>query len=452
LGKSKLRAKGHLVAGLLAVGLFVGGCLCLASASHRNTGWKSQTYADHARLFSQDPQDISNRLYRQVHVRKAKNGKEYGLDELDPLLWSQTKYLLTGPSHTQLLGLLDEFTRIPPEQQLADPLKKAILARELWAVFDWAAPLPNHDYNWTQDRSRRQLASRLARAIRQLALTQTEIAALPRTYQRAIEDKEFPAKYDPADPNRPFLPPDLFDPGGTWVCIGINGQDRIAPTHELTFSRSAFFVFMRLPGGRQATLDYLKQIAHFDGALKLPGGVEFALARQLILPDVQRNLVLTPIIESIQIRHYREPAVKDSPSHSQAQDPTGRFQSVYEFKLDRGALFSARSSGLRAVDSNEEGFILFMSHGFDLFESFKPVEKFTPVLSFCPICHSSSVLQSVMSFHPHFDPVSNRLVEAGLVDTTPAEESRKVIAWKQTQDDWKLLLQLWQLGPESSTR
>jgi len=441
-----------LVAGLLAVGLFVGGCLCLASASHRNTGWQSETYADHARLFSQDPQDLSNRLYRQVHVRTAKNGREYGFDELDPLLWSQTKYLLAGPSHSQLLSLLDEFLRTRPEQQLHDPVKKAILARELWAVFDWAAPLPNYDSNEAQDRSRRQLAIKLARAIRRLALTQNEIAVLPNAYQRAIENKEFPAEYDPAHPDRPFLPPDLFDPGGTWVCIGINGQDRIAPTHELTLSRSAFFVLMRLPGGRQATLDYLKQIAHFDGAQKLPGGVEFALARQLILPDAQRNLVLTPIIESIQIRHYRELDVKDSPSHPQSQDRAGRFQSVYEFKLDRGALFSAQSSGLRAVGSNEEGFILFMSHGIDLFESFKPVEKFTPALSFCPVCHSSSVLQSVLSFHPHFDPVSNRLVEAGLVDTTPAEESRKVIAWKQTQDDWKLLLQLWKPGPEPSTR
>jgi hypothetical protein len=124
-----MRAHDHLVAGVLALEVLIAGaCIRQASASHRNARLSPETQADQAGLFSPDPQDISNRLYRQIRVRTSKNGKEYGFDEVDPLLWAQTKYLLSGPSHSQVLRLLDEFSRTPPEQQLRDPVKKAILA------------------------------------------------------------------------------------------------------------------------------------------------------------------------------------------------------------------------------------------------------------------------------------------------------------------------------------
>jgi hypothetical protein len=434
-----LRAREHLPAGVLIAGL----CILCVSASHQDSSQTLRARADYAGPFNSDPQDISNRLYRQVHVRTAKNGKEYGFDELDPLLWSHTKYLLSGPSHTQLLGLLDEFLRMPPDQQLRNPVIKAILTRELWAVFDWATPLPNYDYNWTQDRSRRQLATSLARVIQQLALNQTDIAALPNTYQRAIQNKEFPAEYDPAHPDRPFLPPDLFNSRGSWVCIGIPGKDPIAPNHEQTFSRSVFLVFMRLPGGRDAALAFLKQLQEPHASQKLPTGAEFALVRRMILPDVHGNLVLTPVMESVQIRHYRESAPDGSPMNSSDHEFARRSQSILEFKLDRVALFSGEYSGLRSVNSADQGFILFMSHGFDAFEDLEPVEKFPPVLSFCAMCHSSPGVQSVLSLTQRWSPAANQPVKYGLTETTPTVEAAKVIAWKQTKDDWKWLLKLW---------
>src|SRR6266487_4312492 len=50
-------------------------------------------------LYDSDPDHIWNRLYRALYQRVARNGKEYGYDELDPILWSTSRYLLTGQSY-----------------------------------------------------------------------------------------------------------------------------------------------------------------------------------------------------------------------------------------------------------------------------------------------------------------------------------------------------------------
>lgn len=102
-------------------------------------------------LFHPDAQHISNRLYRELHVRKEPNGKEHGFDALD------------------------------------------------------------------------------------LALSPDDLAQLPDTYVRALQNHEFPAAYDPANPNQAFLPPDLFDTRGPWVCLGAPDHDLAAPVHDLSF-------------------------------------------------------------------------------------------------------------------------------------------------------------------------------------------------------------------------
>src|SRR5215475_11397142 len=60
-------------------------------------------------IYDSDPAHLWNRLHRALDVRTARDGVEYGRDELDPLLWGETKHLLVGPSHEQAIKLLDEF-------------------------------------------------------------------------------------------------------------------------------------------------------------------------------------------------------------------------------------------------------------------------------------------------------------------------------------------------------
>ena len=76
--------------------------------------------------------------------------------------------------------------------------------------------------------------ARLAPIVKRLALSPDELAQLPDTYVRALQNHEFPAAYDPANPSQAFLPPDLFDTRGPWVCLGAPDHDLAAPLHDLS--------------------------------------------------------------------------------------------------------------------------------------------------------------------------------------------------------------------------
>ena len=394
-----------------------------------------------AALFNPNPEHISNRLYRQVHVRSTSEGKEYGFEDLDPLLWPETKYLLPKDgttSNQKTLELLDEFLRTRAEKQLGNDIKRAIFQRDLWAVFDWA--------------SSSNLAEKLGQVIWRLALSPAEIAALPDTYAMALRRKEFPAAYDAVQPERAFLPPDLFDANGPWVCVGASDEQLAAPGHAYHFSgRSVFLVFVRLPGGRQSTLAYLNELASLEIPLMVeeqigghplrvwnpavpnfPINTEFALIRKMVLPDQHHNLVLTPITESIQIRHYRE----IPPGTARLASLSKRSQSVSEIKLDRTTLFEGNNSGLRGVTKEDKEFPVFMTHGEDPFESNELEWLPYPSLESCTGCHLGPGIQSMMSlsFRGGRNP--------RLAEIAPADEAQKVISWKQKQRDWQRLVQL----------
>src|ERR1700677_1112392 len=122
-----------------------------------------------AAIFDSDPNHIWNRTHSCLFVRHSADGTEYGADTLDPLLWPQTQHLLTGDSHDRALACLDEFLRSHAERAVQDPLKRAIFQRDLWAVFDWAATgddLPQQ---------RRELETRLAEAMRRVAITPEQV-------------------------------------------------------------------------------------------------------------------------------------------------------------------------------------------------------------------------------------------------------------------------------------
>ena len=71
-------------------------------------------------IYSPDPDHIWNRIFRLFYVRHARNGDQYGGDELDPYLWWQTKYLVSGSSHDEALKLLDEFLQQHAERLILD--------------------------------------------------------------------------------------------------------------------------------------------------------------------------------------------------------------------------------------------------------------------------------------------------------------------------------------------
>ena len=412
-------------------------------------------------LFHPDPQNISNRLYRQLHVRTEAGGREYGFDALDPLLWRETNYLLTGKSRVRTLDLADQVLRSNAERQIADPMKRAILQRDVWAVFDWAdqPDLPHQA-------ERRKLMARLAQLVRRLALSPDELAHLPDTYALALQNHEFPAIPSPVHHNEAFLPPDLFDPSGPWVCLGAPNPDLAAPLHDLSFTaRSVFLVFARLPEGRAATLAYFKQLADTKLPLfvqmqepgwphamevwspqipQFPLGTEFALVRKMVLPDREGHLHLTPVTESVQIRIYTD-IPKVSPMASRDVALAQRFQEPSEIVLSRVLLFSGHSSGLRGVTATDDPFLIFpaMSQGVDAFENKDMGEKAGSPFVACTSCHLGPGIQSMMSFSFRGNPNEGPVFSPRLAETTPRQESERVLEWAQTQKSWTDLLRLW---------
>ena len=149
-------------------------------------------------LYDPNPAHIWNRLYDALLIREDPAGSKYGTDSLDPLLWLNSDHLLTQPSYGRALRVLDEFLQKHAENQIHDPVKRAILQRDLWAVFDWSVLQESLSQRPTYDEEKRELQTRLAEVLRRLALTPEEIALLPANYGQAVASGAFPKEYDPA--------------------------------------------------------------------------------------------------------------------------------------------------------------------------------------------------------------------------------------------------------------
>jgi hypothetical protein len=397
-------------------------------------------------IFDSDPSHIWNRTYACLFIRQALDGQQYGADALDPLLWPETRYFLMGDSHRRAVDCLDEFLRGHAEHLVTDPLKRAIMQRDLWAVFDWAAggdDLPEE---------RRELEAKLAEAIRRMALAPEEVRGLPDTYADAVIARQFGTEYDPHNPRQPFLPPELFRSDGPWICLSSHSNE---PTAIVHFSgRSRFIVFMRLPGGRDATLAYLHKLRlSSQPALihqyllnlnlpQFPAGTQVALVRQAILIDRKGQLVATTLTESVQLRMYH--AITPGNQYmNYINGPSSHDQDFFEFRMSRPELFAAHNGGLVAVSPEETEFATFATHGIDAFETRIHLDERGVVLARCRACHSDSGIHSVQSRIGWMNDTSLDGLAKGRTDSTISWETRATITRKEQQSDFKLLRKLW---------
>lgn len=373
-------------------------------------------------IYDSDPEHLWNRVFRQFYRRVSKDGQEYGMDELDPLLWFDTTYLLTGTSHQQAIRLLDEFLTAHAETLVQDSLKRAMFQRDLWAVFDWLAfqaePYPSQ---------REALQTRLARIIKRVALTEEEILSLPDNYASAVESRMFPGDFQLDQPQAAFLPFDLFHSDSAWIPMGREGGPiAMSHTNEFPFlGRSVFLVFVRSADGRKATLDFIQSL-NSEPQSVLTFGLDVALVRRMLLIDEQGNLILSPLIETVQIRHFNPEQI------------------FHEFELSRSRLFESSAGGLHL---NEELFLLFFSHG-DVFE-FNPPELQATIPEICKACHFNDPplrnygnSQSIISVsRSNFSlPNNERPI---LMPTNWEDEAQSVIEWKHNHNTWQTLKSLW---------
>jgi len=160
-------------------------------------GWEYQQPG--VAIYDPNPDHLWNRMHATFFVRGDFAARQRLPDAVDPPLWYHTSYLLSNPSHKQALQVLDEFLQTHAENLIRDPIKRAILQRDLWAVFDWAVNgRPKHARDAVYAREKRELQTRLAEALRRIALGPQELAALPNNYAQAVASGEFGRDYDPA--------------------------------------------------------------------------------------------------------------------------------------------------------------------------------------------------------------------------------------------------------------
>lgn len=405
-------------------------------------------------LYGRGPNHIWDRVFEHFYLRTGWNGKQYGGDELDPPLWPETKYLLADPARREALATLDEFLSAHAERLISDPVRRGVFQHDLWAVFDWS----DARHALTEGRP---LQKRIANIMGRIALSPDEIRSLPDTYAQAVASKAFPTQYDPANRDRGFLPPDLFQSDGPWVCLGRIGA--LAASIHAT-GRSVFLVFLRLPGGRKATLAYLAELRDFPkptvpnhdpsyavlrnagGGLafvpnpdlpNFPPGTEAVLVREMVVIDNRQRPIPTRITESVQIRVYRA-----IPSRAVWRAGTfNDFQDVFEFRFSRRKLFAGEAGGLCEVPPQEADFSGSMSISlpFDWIEM-KIVPA--PILQSCRTCHDAPGIHSLLTYSRGAWPLSeDGSYVPRLYPSAPTDEETATSEWKQQQENWRLLME-----------
>lgn len=418
-------------------------------------------------IYDNDPNHLWNRVFATLIIRTGPDGKDYGHDRLEPLLWRESDYLLKGPSSEKAISALEEFNRTNAESLVDDPVKRAMFQRDLWHVANWIAenPAGNSD----------RLLNQLATAIHRLALSPDQIARLPDNYALAVASKKLPPKFDTEKLEQAYLPPDLFNADGPWVCVArTNG--RTAPLHlqqANAFANSTFFVFVKLPDGRDASLKFLKQLAAQKKPLflrdsqggrssqsrpnpdvpQLPAGTELALVRRAMLIASNGQIVASPITEGVQLRVYR--TVPDSiPATADALRSLKGDLAAFDIQLRRMDLFAGVAGGLRDASAERDFKTGFASKVWDEFD--RAASTGTPfpgrALPFvnnresCVTCHNSATVYSTMTFQRYWSPDEKR------TDTSPplfpvapmkvADVEKAAIDWKQTQPGWLALRKL----------
>jgi hypothetical protein len=448
-------------------------CL-LVTAVHVHAGPNAKETPPQA-IYDTDPEHLWNRVHSAMFVRTGPDGRSYGGDRLEPLLWTDSEYLLDGESADRAAAVLEEFLRDKGESLSNDPLKRAILQRDLWLVSNWLAGKPNTD-------ARKRLDRLLAKVIRRIALTPAQIAKLPDNYAAAVMSERFADTFDPKKPERSYLPPDLFKSDGPWVCVG-RTDGPTAPFHVRSqFTNSAFLVFLKLPGGRDKRLDFLKQLAAFDKPLVLPNvdektrrhlslvpnptmpqwpeGTEVALVRRAMLIDSSRKIVVSPLTESVQLRAMSTdaPALTAEIMNKVALRRGTDGQAFAEFQLRRAELFGGKTGGLRDVSGERDFKTGFNSHPWDEFD--QPPNKDRPFpqraqpfannRASCIVCHSFPGVYSFNSIQAFAfgsmvilkDNDGRELKSHALAAMTVEKVETAAVRWKVGQPGWVALRKL----------
>jgi len=289
-------------------------------------------------LFDADPGHLWNRLFATVTIRPSlipsrRGGPAVarieGGDRIEFFGWGGTTYWDELANVAQLEGLLDQFLGQGGEKLSTDPLKRVLLQRDMWTLFDFLMDRHIARLGDFETRHRRyELCRKLAHVIKALALPADMLDGLPNNYALAIQSGRFAATHD-FDPKRDYLPPSLLSGSDEWQELDFfqarrseDVERRYVFLHMRAFQgRSYFRVFCRFPNGRSEFENYLRELdakgidwraSAQHGSImlnadapQLPVGTEVALLQFLIALDTNIELVPTSLVESVRLLVFK---------------------------------------------------------------------------------------------------------------------------------------------------
>lgn len=285
-----------------------------------------------ARIAGDDPLPPAGNPWDALYAALQRDDPGVIAGEADAYLWTEV-----GPAARA--ALLD-LAAVPEPAAPLDPLRRALVQRDLWALFD-------RESETSADRTLLALLARLMKCV-----------ALPAETLRSFPDNAAAA-------GEPAVPAGLFQPDGPFVLLAESSADgtRLAPAHaRAARDRSWFTVHLALPEGRAATLAFLAELGAFrdpllaverpgfrvynPGLPALPEGTRVALVRRALLLDPDGAPIASPLVEGIEVRTIVRAG---APPHGEFE----AFQAPAMAVLERDALLAGHGGGLRAVASGE---------------------------------------------------------------------------------------------------
>ena len=392
--------------------------------------------------FDDDPEHLWNRVYRALYERGEGVNRRYCDDELMAFFQGHELCQMDTVTRAKAVAVLDEFIAKDGDRLIEDPVVRAVFQRSLWATLDRSL---EHDDSLA-------LHQRLVAVMRRIALSRREIEQLPDTYRAAVQAGRYATSYSEKTRGQPYLPSDLFESDGPWVLLG-SSANPLWPTstmHTVKFQgRATFYVLLRLPAGREATLAFVESLRREArspdefyrkleartkaGELELPVGTQLALVRAMMTVANSPYPYTTPIVETVQIRVLVPHDT--SPQHSGDQTPD---EDVYVFRLDQQALRRNVADGLRPVSAQDQVFETWIKPADN--PTTERVAQPKNVVDQCAVCHGSRHLYAFQSFG-RAAQVGEPLPE--LVPTNIEHTRYTAQHWKTGHRTWGYLLALW---------
>ena len=409
--------------------------------------------------------------------------------------WQKTRYYSDPATFERTGRLLDEFIDTHGERLIDDPLKRAFLQRDLWAVFDHLvaqniarfndpdlttrrSTVPDYQVNtfWSPDHKlgpeelqadperiqrRETLCRKLAVIIKRLALPKAVIEALPDNYAAAIRSGRFAAQHD-FDPRRDYLPPGLLTRPDEWVesdtsSAHLNRDAKEGQMMLLAWSirgRSYYRVFWRFPGGRRAVedyLDYLQRegvdwketatyglVAYKPSVRQIPVGTVAAIVQFLVVLDDRLEPVPTQVVELVHVFVYKN--VDGSPD---PQTNTGRGLNAMQYVVRRRLLLDGLKQGGLDRPADDAPTYRTLVNGSRDWGAFGRQQSVVQTCLHCHMFHKEKVgifsLNSTACHAPDQRP--GVVIPMGKGPIRTYSRGQRTVRWKVRQEDYLRLVE-----------